>query len=118
MSEEYDPEVDGPSDEDTAHAMNNIAAGRDVVATRAITEMARAIIRAVRSVDMTHNVGKYVEEVSVVCDSPGVFRLNVKDRSTNADIDVVHAVIQQELDGFEYHKVLRPIVIEGGSDEY
>jgi len=103
-----------PSSEDTQTAVDKIAPGRREEAAVALEELSRRIIAVVREVDLTYNVADYLRSVTLTVEGPGSFRLQIADRNTEAADAVVEALMD-EMAGNQYHKPLRPIVIEQGA---
>lgn len=104
-----------PTSDQTEAGIDDVAAGRNKDATSALTELARAVIRAVREIDLATNVSAYLNSLTIHCDGPGMFRLDIDDRNSQVDQEAVANALQDELARIDYHKPLRTVVLEEGT---
>ncbi len=107
--------ADFPTADQTEAGIDDVAYGRNQDATSALTELARAVIRIVRETDLSTNVSAYLNSLTIHCDGPGIFRLDINDRNSQVDQEAVANALRDELASLDYHKPLRRVVLEEGA---
>jgi|GEM_PF-6751393 len=80
-------------------------------ATAALEALAKAVIGAVRSVDLDHNVGEFFQSIKVVSYGTGRFNLVVESAHLDVDQNRLRAVLQDAMADESYGKELRRIEI-------
>lgn len=104
-----------PSPLDTKQAIDGIAAERNEAAATALRELSLAIIDAVTRVDQAYGVHDFLVELKLCCSGPGMFRLDIQDKNSDADpqqvADSVVEQIRKESAG-DYYKPARSIQME------
>lgn len=100
-----------PTADQTEVGIDDVAAGRNQDATSALTELARAVIKVVRETDLSTNVSAYLTSLTIHCEGPGVFRLDINDRNSQVDQAAVALALLDELNSFDYHKPLRRVIL-------
>lgn len=100
-----------PTADQTEAGIDDVADGRNRDATSALTELARAVIRVVRETDLSTNVSAYLNSLTIHCEGPGIFRLDINDRNSQVDQEAVANALRDELASLDYHKPLRRVVL-------
>lgn len=104
-----------PTGDDTQNAIDQIGKKRDEVAAYALRELALAVIDAVNRIDTQLKVHNYLKSLEILCEGPGIFRLNIEDKNTECDpqklADNIADQLNKESVG-DYYKQARSIQVE------
>jgi len=109
-----------PSVNDTRQALEAIEPGRNEQASQGLRELALAVIRAVTEVDRNLNVGRFLKALTIVCNGPGDFRLDILDVNSDIDPEDLAKQIAEQMEeegGLLYGRQLRPIQVDFGDEE-